>query len=347
MVASLSNQISALLVFSASTLTVPLLWDLPANAGTLASPVQQRIATVDDPDNHITTGFDGIARLFGPPFHTCGASLLSTGKHVLTAGHCLFSFDTGLQYSTTDFTLDFGNGLLLTPERFYVRPDFDLFRVDNDIAIIELPEVLPATIARYDIYRDSDEFGQIGTKVGFGGHGTGDTGVPVIPESFDDQKRVGQNVYDAPGELLNGLIPGFSILPGTQLAYDFDNGLAENDAFGTVFGADFVDLGLGINEVNSALGDSGGPTFINGLIAGLTSYGFGGDLSVDLLGTDVTPNITDSSFGEISVDTRVSAYAKWIDNVLADGNTSIPEPGAVTGMFAVGMGLLLKRKRSA
>ena len=347
MAASTSKKNSVLLALSATSLAVTLGLALPAKADTLASPVQQRLATVDDPDNHITTSFDGTALLSGPPFHLCGTTLLPTGKHVLLAGHCLFSFDTGLQYSTTDFTLDFGDGLIVTPERFYVRPDFDLFRVDHDIAIIELPEVLPDTITRYDIYRDSDEFGKIGTKIGFGGHGTGATGVPVIGESFDNQKRVGQNIYDAPGEILNGLIPGFSILEGTQLAYDFDNGLPENDAFGTVFGPDYADLGLGINEVNSVLGDSGSPTFIDGLIAGLTSYGFGGDLSVALQATDVTPGITDSSFGEISVDTRVSYYAKWIDNVLEDGNISIPEPGTVAGLIAVGIGLVLKRRKTA
>jgi len=350
MAATTLKNISSLLPLSVAGLLVTLATGPRAEAGPLA-PVQQRIATVDDPDNHITTEFDGVGRLFGPPFHTCGASLLATGKHLLTAGHCFFDLNTGIKHATTDFTIEIGDGLFVTPEKFHLRPDFDLFRVDNDIAIIELAEVLPDTITRYDIYRDSDEFGKIGTKVGFGGHGTGDTGVPLVGSSFDDQQRAGQNTYDAPGELLNGLIPGFTILPGTQLVFDFDNGLPENDALGTIFGADYADLGLGINEVNSAPGDSGGPTFIDGLIAGLTSYGFGGAIATEfgpliipeVQATDVTPDITDSSFGEISVDTRVSPYARWIDNVLAGKGVSIPEPSAVVGLIAVGSGLLLKR----
>ena len=297
-------------------------------------PVQMRIATVDNPDNYLTEGFDGVARVFGPQFYTCGASLLGTGRHLLTAGHCLEGFET------SDLFLDFGDDLVLSPSELILHPLYEVnfSTVANDIGIIELAEELPEEMTRYDIYRDSDEFGQIGDKVGYGGNLTGDGGIP----EFDSQKRTGQNTYDAPAEILNGLIPGFTIPDGTQLAYDFDNGLADNDAFGVVFGPDYANLGLGVNEVNSVLGDSGGPTFIDGLIAGLTSFGFGGDLSEALLSTDVTPSFTDSSFGEISVDTRVSFYADWIDDVLEE-RTSVPEPSFLAGLIAIGAGIALKR----
>jgi hypothetical protein len=54
-----------------------------------------------------------------------------------------------------------------------------------------------------------------------------------------------------------------------MLVYDFDNGNAANDGFGVLYG--IHDLGVGDGEVNSAPGDSGSPTFIDGKIVGINS----------------------------------------------------------------------------
>ena len=94
----------------------------------------------------------------------------------------------------------------------------------------------------------------------------------------------------------------------TQLTFDFDSGETPNDAYGFFFGAGFADLGLGLNEENSAPGDSGGPTFVNDggtmKIAGVTSYGlrlvFGGGATADNNGA------LDSSWGEFSGDARIA-----------------------------------------
>ena len=349
MATSTFSQLRKAIALSTVGLLTAITANESANAASLnpdsSLPVQLRIASVDDPDNHITTDFDGVAVLFGPPEWLCGATLLETGRHLLTAGHCWFNYQTNSFRSTSDFSLGFNNfDSIVSPTEFFLHPGFDPYRVDHDIAIIEIAEELPEEeFTRYGIYRDSNEIGKISDKVGYGGHGTGDTGVEQLLENFDNLKRTGQNVYDAPGELLNGLVPGFSILPGTQLAYDFDNGLPENDAFGQVFGPAYADLGLGTNEVNSVIGDSGGPTFIDGLIAGVTSYGLGADRSNELVSTDVTP-LTDSSFGEISVDTRVSFYADWIDSVLEE-RTSVPEPSFLAGLIVLGAGVALKGKK--
>lgn len=303
-------------------------------------PVQRRIATVDNPDDYITSSFNGVARLAGQEdkFHSCSGSLLKTGLHLLTAGHCVFDF------KPQDFVLDFGE-VKLSAAKFFIHPEYKHSFVTNDIAIVELTTEAPQQLTRYDIYRDSNEIGKVFNLVGYGAFGTGDRGAGLSLADFDYQKRLGENTYDAPGELLNGFIPDFPVLPDTQLAYDFDNGRPENDAFGVVFGSEYVNLGLGLNEVNSALGDSGSPNFIDGLIAGITSYGFGADYSDRLLSTDVTPTVTDSSFGEFSVDTRVSFYADWIDSIVQTNNSvSIPEPNTMTGLIIFSVGFLLNRK---
>lgn len=364
MAASISTKVRYLITASTVGLIASFSTVLEAKATALSSAsgtIQPRLATFASPENYLTSGFDGVAQLVNNSFGFCNGSLLNTGLHVLTAAHCLDE-----QSDPLNINVNFDDDISIGTSNFFIYPEYDSLQSFNDIAIIELASEAPANISRYDIYRNSDEVGRVGQKVGTGAFGTGSTGVGTSPEFFDDQRRTGQNRYDALGEIINGIIPSLEpIPPGTQLAYDFDSGLPENDAFGLVFGEQYADLGLGVNEVNSALGDSGSPTFIDGLIAGVTSYGFGADFSSNLLASDLTP-LTDSSFGEISVDTRVSFYASWIDNILGifegeDGGvgegeveveigvgetpTSIPQSTTVSGLMVLGTGLLLKRKK--
>ena len=73
------------------------------------------------------------------------------------------------------------------------------------------------------------------------------------------------------------------------------------------------------SESNTAPGDSGGPAFLSiggvQVVAGVTS---GGDRN-------------DAGIGDHSFDTRVDAYASWIDSVLQGGATPSPEPGDGSG----------------
>ena len=291
------------------------------------------------------TGYDGVVGLgintnqgvFG-----CSGTLLSTGLHILTAAHCLTDeFGANItNAATVSFELTTGTFAINVP-KIFIHPEWggfaDIESFSADIAILELASIAPQAAQRYDIYRNTDEIGQVSVKVGYGYSGQGNVG---FTEDFPfGTKRLGQNKYDAVGEILSSVIP-VNILPGTLLAYDFDNGQPENDAFGVL---GIPNLGLGLQEVITAPGDSGGPTFIKGLIAGVTS-------GATCLGFDFinfkcssppdVDNVGNSSFGEFGFDTRVSTYASYVDDVLAGKVTptkQIPEPNTIFGtVFALG-----------
>ena len=100
------------------------------------------------------------------------------------------------------------------------------------------------------------------------------------------------------------------------------------------------DLGEGLQEVFPAHGDSGGPTFLSGAVAGLHSFSF------RLSSSDIDAAL-DQSFGEFSADVRVSAYAGWIDSQIA-----VPEPSTlaiVASLIFLLMvrGLIRQSRRSA
>ncbi len=177
--------------------------------------------------------------------------------------------------------------------------------------MVKLAQEAPVAAERFDIYRDTDEVGQVVTKVGYGLIGTGRRG--TFDNNRDSRKLAGRNrvetTYDICVDALLGTNAG-----ATQLGYDFDNRRPGNDAYDFLCGfAD--DQGEGGQEVGLAPGDSGGPLLIDGKVAGVTSHGFA--ISRLVGGPDVD-NQLNSSFGEFIGDTRVSFYQDWIDDRLAE-----------------------------
>ena len=171
---------------------------------------------------------------------------------------------------------------------------------------------------RYEIYKGAAEIGSEYEVVGFGATGAG--GI----ELDDGLRRRGWNTFDATMAETFGAFPGWT--GGDRvLVSDFDNGLAANDALGLFYGIDH--LGLGERESSMAPGDSGGPAFIDGRIAGIVSFRlrlqFSGGLSSDV------DDISNASFGEFNAFTRVSSYDSWIEPV--------PEPGTAALFVAVFM----------
>jgi hypothetical protein len=214
------------------------------------------------------------------------------------------------------------------------HPDWNgNFFEGNDIAVLLTDTAAGAGVDRYDLYNGTDEVGQNVRLTGFGLTGTGSTGTTVQ----DGYLRQGLQRVDATMTAMSA-VPG--LVGGDRvLMTDFDNGLAANDAFGYYFGIN--DLGLGLDEVSIASGDSGSPGFIAGRIATVVSFGL--RLSDTTLGTPDIDGVLNSSFGEYGGFTRVSQYEAWVNELI----NPVPEPGTF-GIGALGaVALIWLRRRLA
>lgn len=291
--------------------------------GGLRAFVQPWYTTFGDPAQYVTPAgeFSGVGKLILTrtdfTVGCSGALLAPTGKHVLTAAHCvtddrgnlnLISGFVEFQGMSTTYQI----GVVASSTSVHSGWNGDVLR-GNDIAVLTLSSEAPPDIARYGIDRVADDdVGAIGDKAGYGKSGNGNEG-SVLPFGT---KRDGQNKYDDVADTMLKALrlkPGKHFVPGSVVQYDFDNGNPQNDGFGFFFNK--PDLGVGFNEVDSAPGDSGGPTFTGDVISAVTSYGvrlqtiFGTTTDVD--------GSLNSSFGEFAGDTRVSTYASFIDGVLS------------------------------
>ncbi|NMM37511.1 MAG: trypsin-like serine protease [Glaciimonas sp.] len=254
-------------------------------------------------------GFDGVVRVSYGSYYGTGV-LLYDGLAVLTAAHLFanpISDGASVHFETT------AGSQTLSASRVTVLPDYDPIQGNNDLALVWLSGSAPATANRYSLYRSSDEIGQTLTMVGYGLPGTGDSGT-LNSYSGSPIRLKASNQFDADAATLKstlGPAMGWTPTAGTQLVADFDNGSASRDALGRLINR--VDTGLGQNEGMIAPGDSGGPAFIKGQVAGIASY------IASLSRGNVHPDIDgviNSSFGEIGAWQRVSHYQQWIDQSL-------------------------------
>ncbi|MGZ8455953.1 MAG: trypsin-like serine protease [Gemmatirosa sp.] len=238
-----------------------------------------------------------------------------------------------------------------------IHPDYTGAVIDErDIAVINLNTPAPSQYRSYELYAPS-ALGQQYNVVGWGGRGNGNDGTVNIGGSTGSNQRIRQGVNSFNTTYADARWnPAFlaAVGLGAENVYlaDFDNGTTTNNALcrltnavytaqndrvwlGDIGAADMCGLGFGLDEVSSAGGDSGGPSFINGQIAAVTSFGqsFGlGDIKAGL----------NSSFGELNGMTRVDINAQWVASAV------VPEPTTIVllggGLLALGF---VGRRRKA
>ena len=287
------------------------------------------------------------------------AALLYTGKHILHCKHAIEGAGYG-GHTPEDkkYWYIFAEGpegkVSLEVEKVEAyRSNGELEfegSLSYDFSIITLKEEAPTWIDRYEIYRETDEIGKNYLRVGYGMEGLGEygRGDGFLPKEFwssDTEggqlvKRYGSNTYDmTEAEFL--LKPTFtwdaeSLGPlearQAMLMSDFDDGTVENDAFGQGNIQEMKNVkhtGLGKWEVSSSPGNSGGPNFIDGRIAGVGSGGGddhpSGQLIID--GSDDRPD----GYGWYTNDSRVSSVIDWIEGIVGknDNTSLITLPGTM------------------
>jgi len=257
----------------------------------------------------------GVVDLVYPGHSQASGVLLADRRHILTVAHFLDDLsrleDLQLNFNIPNQDITVTVSSLITHPGWQQNSD----NYNHDLGIIELSQPINSSaIQGYQLYRQFDEVGQIMTKAGFS-----ETIDPETGRVLDQHKSLhsGTNRYDTTTDAINPLFHS-SIATAMQLSYDFDNGEQQHDAYGRLLG--IQDVGTGNSEVFSNLGDSGGPAFIDGKIAGLASFIFRYDVG------GITADITsqqDSSYGEMASDTRVSKYAPWIDQIINPNAQSI------------------------
>ena len=263
---------------------------------------------------HAGSGYDGVVRVSVGDYYGSGV-LLYDGRAILTAAH-LFS---GTK-SSVSVKFDTVAGLkTINATSVRVHNAYDPISSNHDLAIVWLSQAAPIMAERYPLYRSSDEIGKDFTFVGYGKPGTGSLG--------EDEQFVGpaprvkaDNHFDSEAASLKDALGHFMAWTpsaNTQLIADFDNGLSANDALGRLMQLPHV----GENEGMISRGDSGGPAFINGAVAGIASYM--ASLHTHTIYTDIDDQ-SNSSYGEIGFWQRVSNYEQWIDESIREHHIDAP-----------------------
>lgn len=276
------------------------------------------VTSYTDTRNRALTGegYDGVVMVSVAGYYGSGV-LLYGGQAVLTAAHL---FSDGASRTTVTFETTAGKQSV-TAAGVSVFSSYDSVNTNNDLAIVWLGSHAPVTANRYDIYRSSDEIGQTLTMVGYGVPGTGNNG-SLESYSAAPIRQKAINTFDADAAALKAKFGSnltWTPQAGTQLVADFDNGTTTRDALGRLIGVS--NTGLGQNEGIITTGDSGGPAFLNGKVAGIASYVT--SLAQGTVHPDID-NTINSSYGEIAAWQRVSAYKQAIDQVVRSNYTDAP-----------------------
>ncbi|MDH0863011.1 trypsin-like serine protease [Mitsuaria sp. GD03876] len=287
----------------------------------------------------------------------CSGTLLPNQRSILTAAHCVSDGTNARPLSTSVYFYtgsDPDNVTWNQPTFSYTVTNYAVHTAytgdvidQNDIAVLSLDRLVDWSVKSHELYDGGDLTGQNFNIAGYGGRS--DTGGDVGANLGTGRLRQGDNRYDfrLGDPDFDGAWADILEEPAEQIEHtylsDFDNGLAVNDlscniatlGLGLPPSAKFCDRGRGASEVSSAGGDSGGPEFINGKVASVTSFGltFGSDWG------DVDDDLN-SSFGEFNGFVPVSIHRAFIEA------NAVPEPAsfALAGLGLLGLGWSRRRR---
>ena len=282
----------------------------------------------------------------------CTGSLLPSGRHILTAAHCVTD-DAGNVYpSYSNDSIQFdgpGGSVDLSFAGVAVNEGwtYDFSTTGHDLAVITLNTAAPDWAERYDLYT-GNAVGQDYTRIGYGGFGWGDVGAQYggITGADGNLLRVfGSNHFDSDNFALCYML-GYNCEGSQVLTSDFDNPFnSANDLWGNLFlnydggNTAFVN-GATDFESNSAPGDSGGTVLVGRQLAGITSYGFTLGCSYFDANCTTRNRALNSSWGEGAVDTSVAYHYDWITAHAVPA----PETLALLGLGMLGFGAMRRRK---
>jgi hypothetical protein len=262
--------------------------------------------------NTTSSPYAGVGSVFmetSPGRGYIGSAAAITPTHILTAGHNVDLNDDGnvdVAPSSFRFILNFGGSIThqIFARTIHLNPQYTGFAnpaVNDDMAIVELMNPLPAGVPIYPIYDTpfSENNPVTITLIGYGQSGYGTQSSYTVDPAFDVKRR-GMNMADQHevDDEGSGRVEVFEM--------DFDGG-----GFNAWGGGS-----LGNNqETTLGGGDSGGPSFVNVngqlQIFGVNTYGFGNIVNGQIRNPP--------RFGSGSGGIVVSAYIDWINGIIGGG----------------------------